>query len=50
MIIVHYLPFISKSLGGVPAYINLISRDLGKLCELHGSKNKCRKKGIIIIR
>jgi len=35
MIIVHYLPFISKSLGGVPAYINLISRDLGKLCELH---------------
>lgn len=35
MIIVHYIPFIRQSLGGVPAYMNILTRDLGKLCELH---------------
>jgi len=35
MKIVHYIPFISKSKGGVPAYMALLARDLGKLCELH---------------
>lgn len=33
--ILHYTPFISKSLGGVPAFIQLLTRDLGQLCELH---------------
>lgn len=33
--VLHYTPFISKSLGGVPAFMHLLTRDLGKLCELH---------------
>lgn len=33
--ILHYTPFISKSLGGVPAFMHLMTRDLGKLCDLH---------------
>lgn len=35
MKILHYAPTIDKSSGGISAYIQLLSRDLGKLCELH---------------
>ena len=35
MIVVHYVPFIDKTLGGVSAFIALLARDLGALCELH---------------
>ena len=35
MIILHYIPSIDESSGGVGAYMQLLSRDLGKRCELH---------------
>lgn len=35
MIILHYIPSIDKSSGGVGAYMQLLAKDLGKLCELH---------------
>lgn len=35
MKILHYIPSIDKSSGGVGAYMQLLSRDLGKLCDLH---------------
>lgn len=35
MIILHYIPSIAESSGGVGSYIQLLARDLGKLCELH---------------
>lgn len=35
MKILHYTPSIDKSSGGVGAYMQLLSRDLGKICELH---------------
>lgn len=35
MIILHYLPSIDKLSGGVGAYMKLLARDLGRLCELH---------------
>ena len=35
MRILHYIPSIDESSGGVGAYMQLLSRDLGKLCELH---------------
>lgn len=35
MKILHYIPSIDESSGGVGAYMQLLSRDLGKLCELH---------------
>lgn len=35
MKIVHYIPSIDEGSGGVGAYMQLMSRDLGKLCELH---------------
>lgn len=33
--ILHYIPSIGEASGGVGAYMQLIARDLGKLCELH---------------
>ena len=33
--ILHYIPSIDETSGGVGAYMQLLSRDLGKLCELH---------------
>jgi len=33
--ILHYIPSIDESSGGVGAYMQLLSRDLGKRCELH---------------
>lgn len=35
MRILHYIPSIDESSGGVGAYMQLLARDLGKLCELH---------------
>lgn len=35
MRILHYIPSIDESSGGVGAYMQLLSRDLGKRCELH---------------
>lgn len=35
MIVLHYIPSISKSGGGVSAYLQLLSLDLGKIVELH---------------
>ena len=35
MKILHYIPSIDESSGGVGAYMQLLSRDLGKQCELH---------------
>ena len=35
MRILHYIPSIDESSGGVGAYMQLLTRDLGKLCELH---------------
>lgn len=33
--ILHYIPSIDHSSGGVGAYMQLVARDLGKLCNLH---------------
>lgn len=35
MKILHYIPSIDEKSGGVGAYIQLLARDLGKLCDLH---------------
>lgn len=35
MIILHYIPSIDETSGGVGAYMQLLTRDLGKLCDLH---------------
>lgn len=35
MTILHYIPSISKSKGGLSAYMALLTHDLGQLCELH---------------
>lgn len=35
MTILHYIPSIDVTSGGVGSYMQLISRDLGKLCDLH---------------
>ena len=35
MKILHYIPSIDATSGGVGSYMQLLSRDLGKLCDLH---------------
>lgn len=35
MKIIHYIPSIDEKSGGLGAYMQLLTRDLGKLCELH---------------
>lgn len=35
MKILHYIPSIDETSGGVGAYMQLLTRDLGALCELH---------------
>lgn len=35
MRILHYIPSIDESSGGVGAYMQLLTRDLGRLCNLH---------------
>lgn len=43
MRILHYIPSIDESSGGVGAYIQLLARDLGKLCELHVVTHRSEK-------
>ncbi|MDY4174585.1 MAG: glycosyltransferase [Bacteroidales bacterium] len=33
--LLHYIPSIDETSGGVGAYMQLLTRDLGKLCDLH---------------
>lgn len=35
MKILHYIPSVDEKSGGVGAYMQLLARDLGKLCKLH---------------
>lgn len=35
MTILHYIPSIDEASGGVGAYMQLLTRDLGAMCELH---------------
>jgi hypothetical protein len=35
MKILHYIPSIDRYSGGVGAYMQLLTCDLGKLCKLH---------------
>lgn len=35
MVILHYIPSIDETSGGVGAYMQLLTRDLGKLVDLH---------------
>lgn len=35
MIVLHYIPSIDRSSGGVGAYMQLLAKSLGELCELH---------------
>ena len=43
MKILHYIPSIDEKSGGVGAYMQLLTRDLGKLCELHVVTHKSDK-------
>lgn len=43
MKILHYIPSIDEESGGVGAYMQLLTRDLGKLCELHVVTHKSDK-------
>lgn len=49
MRILHYIPSIDETSGGVGAYMQLLTRDLGALCELHvvthQSENERRLEG-----
>lgn len=33
--VIHFIPSIDRASGGVGAYMQLLSKELGKLCELH---------------
>ena len=35
MRIIHYIPTIDRNSGGLGAYIQLLSKELGKLVDLH---------------
>lgn len=35
MKVLHYIPTIDRSSGGLGGYMKLLSKDLGKICELH---------------
>lgn len=35
MKVLHYIPTLGEKSGGVGSYMQLLARDLGKLCELH---------------
>ncbi len=43
MKILHYIPSIDEESGGIGAYMQLLTRDLGKLCELHVVTHKSDK-------
>lgn len=40
MIVLHYIPSIDEKSGGLGAYMQLLTRDLGVLCELHIATHK----------
>ena len=40
MKILHYIPSIDRTSGGVGTYMQLLTAELGKLVELHVVKNK----------
>lgn len=44
MKILHYIPSIDETSGGVGAYMQLLTRDLGALCELHVVTHKSPKE------
>lgn len=47
MKILHYIPAIDNSSGGIGAYMQLLARDLGKLCELHVVTHKNEEDRIL---
>lgn len=52
MKILHYIPSIDETSGGVGAYMQLLTRELGKLCDLHvvthkGSRERVLKNCIV---
>lgn len=47
MKILHYIPSIDESSGGVGAYMQLLARDLGKLCELHVVTHKGNNERVL---
>ncbi len=44
MKVLHYIPSIDESSGGVGAYMQLLTRDLGMLCELHVITHKSKNE------
>ena len=52
MRILHYIPSIDETSGGVGAYMQLLTRDLSALCELHvvthRSENERKLEGCIV--
>lgn len=42
--ILHYIPSINETSGGVGAYMQLLSHDLGTLCELHVVTHKSKNE------
>lgn len=47
MIILHYIPSIDEKSGGMGAYMQLLTRDLGKLCDLHVLTHKSDNERIL---
>lgn len=47
MKILHYIPSIDEKSGGVGAYMQLLTRDLGKLCDLHVLTHKSDNERIL---
>ena len=35
MKVIHYIPSIDRTSGGVGAYMQLLAKELGKLCDLY---------------
>lgn len=48
MIILHYIPSLDEHSGGVSAYMQLVARDLGKLCELHVLTHKSERERLLM--
>jgi glycosyltransferase involved in cell wall biosynthesis len=47
MKILHYIPSIDETSGGVGAYMQLLTRDLGKLCNLHVVTHKGNNERVL---
>lgn len=52
MKVLHYIPSIDETSGGVGAYMQLLTRDLGAMCELHvvthRSENERKLEGCMV--